>query len=129
MELIKVLILGLIIAVISVVLKQIKPEYSIICIIIGSILLLIYILDAISGVIGFFLQIVNRTGINSDMFSILLKIIGVGYLIEFASGICIDSGNSSLAEKIVIAGKLLIFTISMPIVNAVFNLVMELVKL
>jgi len=128
-ELIKVLILGLIIAVISVVLKQIKPEYSIICIIIGSILLLIYILDAISGVISFFLQIVNRTGINSDMFSILLKIIGVGYLIEFASGICIDSGNSSLAEKIVIAGKLLIFTISMPIVNAVFNLVMELVKL
>ena len=129
MELVKVLILGIIIALLSVVLKQIKPEYSLICIIVGSLLLLIYIINSISGVFDFFLQIVNKTGIDSKMFVVLLKIIGIGYLIEFSAGVCNDSGNSSIAEKIVLAGKLLIFAVSLPLISNLFNMIFDMVNL
>ena len=61
------------------------------------------------------------------MFSTLLKIVGVGYLIEFSASVCIDSGNSSIADKVVLAGKILIFSMSLPIINNLFNLVMEFI--
>lgn len=127
MELLKVLILGMILSIITVLLKQIKPEYSLICIIVGSIILIAYILSGITTIFDYFSKIVDKTGIDETLFTTLLKIIGVGYLIEFSAGVCIDSGNSSIADKIVLAGKILIFTLSMPIITNLFNLVLELI--
>ncbi len=127
MELIKVIILGVIISILSILLKQIKPEYSLICIIVGSIILISYILSGIQDIFNYFSTIVNKTGLDNAMFTTLLKIIGVGYLIEFSAGVCIDSGNNSIADKIIIAGKVLIFALSLPIITNLFNMVMELI--
>ena len=127
MELLKVLILGIILSIITVLLKQIKPEYSLICIIVGSIILIAYILSGITTIFDYFSKIVDKTGIDEALFSTLLKIIGVGYLIEFSAGVCVDSGNGSIADKIILAGKILIFTLSMPIITNLFNLVLELI--
>ena len=68
----------------------------------------------------------EKTGIDQDLFVILLKIIGVGYLVEFSAGICSDSGNTSIANKVVLAGKILIFLLSMPIIKNLFEMVMDL---
>ena len=127
MELIKVIILGVIISILSILLKQIKPEYSLICIIVGSVILISYILSGIQDIFNYFSTIVNKTGLDNAMFTTLLKIIGVGYLIEFSAGVCIDSGNNSIADKIIIAGKVLIFALSLPIITNLFNMVMELI--
>ena len=127
MEILKVLILGIILSVITVLLKQIKPEYSLICIIVGSIILIAYILSGINTIFDYFSVIVEKTGIDNVMFTTLLKIIGVGYLIEFTAGICVDSGNNSIADKVVLAGKILIFILSMPIITNLFNLILELI--
>ena len=127
MELLKVLILGIILSVITVLLKQIKPEYSLICIIVGSIILIAYILSGITTIFDYFSKIVDKTGIDEALFSTLLKIIGVGYLIEFSAGVCVDSGTGSIADKIILAGKILIFTLSMPIITNLFNLVLDLI--
>ena len=127
MEIIKVLVLGIILSVITVLLKQIKPEYSLICVIVGSIILIAYILSGISTIVDYFSVVVEKTGVDNVMFTTLLKIIGVGYLIEFTAGICVDSGNNSIADKVVLAGKILIFILSMPIITNLFNLILELI--
>lgn len=127
MEIIKVLVLGIILSVITVLLKQIKPEYSLICVIVGSIILIAYILSGISTIFDYFSVVVEKTGVDNVMFTTLLKIIGVGYLIEFTAGICVDSGNNSIADKVVLAGKILIFILSMPIITNLFNLILELI--
>lgn len=127
MEILKVMILGIVISILAVLLKQIKPEYSLICVIVGSIILIMYILSGIKSIFDYFANIVDKTGIDNTMFSTLLKIIGVGYLIEFSASVCNDSGNSSIADKIVLAGKILIFTLSLPIITTLFNMVLELI--
>ena len=127
MELIKVIVLGLVLSIITVLLKSIKPEYSLICVIVGSIILVMYILSGIQSIFDYFSEIVNKTGIDNMMFKTLLKIIGVGYLVEFSAGVCIDSGNSSIADKIVLAGKVLIFSLSIPIISNLFNMIMDLI--
>ena len=127
MELIKVILLGVVICFISVLLKQIKPEYSIIAIIVGGIILLFYIVNSILGIFEVFSGFVNKTGIDGDLFLLLIKIIGLGYLIEFAVGICNDSGHQSIGDKVVLAGKIMILIISMPILTNLFNLIMEII--
>ena len=58
----------------------------------------------------------------------MLKIIGIGYLVEFSANVCRDSGNSSIADKVIIAGKMMIFIISLPIITNLFDLVLDLVQ-
>ncbi|HBO48923.1 MAG TPA: hypothetical protein DD614_03730 [Clostridiales bacterium] len=127
MEFAKIIVLGIILSVLTVLLKNIKPEYSLICVIVGSIILVMYILSGVQSIFEYFKTIVDRTGVDNVMFSTLLKIIGVGYLIEFSASICNDSGNSSIADKIVLAGKILIFSMSLPIITNLFNMVLELI--
>jgi len=127
MDLIKVIVIGVIISVLAIFLKQIKPEYSLICIVVGSIILIFYILNAITPIFEYFNEIVKKTGIDNEVFKVLLKIIGVGYLVEFSASICSDSGNQSIADKIVLAGKLLIFLLSLPIITSLFDMIMELI--
>ena len=128
MELLKVLVLGIIVSILSVFLKNVKPEYSILCLLIGGTIILLYILNSMLGLFNFFDEIVTKTGINNDLFMTMLKIVGVGYLVEFSASVCRDSGNSSIADKVVLAGKIMIFVISMPILNSLFNMVLDLVK-
>jgi len=127
LDLFKVIILGVILSLVCVILKQIKPEYALVCMIGGSILLLIFILNSMQNVFSFFNTIIEKTGIDNQMFSTMLKIIGVGYMIEFASGICNDTGNSSIGDKIIFAGRIIIFSLSIPIIKNLFSLIMDLV--
>jgi stage III sporulation protein AD len=126
LELLKVVILGVIISILSVLLKQVKPEYSVVTIIVGSLILIFYILNSFQGLFTNFATLIDKTGIDRELFVTMLKIIGVGYLVEFSASICNDSGNSAIANKVVLAGKILIFALSMPIISTLFNFVMDL---
>ena len=127
MELVKVIMLGLIVSILAVFLKRVKSEYALICVIVGSLIIVGYILNSLLGVLEFFDNIVQKTGVDSQLFKSMLKIIGIGYLVEFSAGVCRDSGNSSIADKVVLAGKIMIFAISIPIISTLFNMVMDMV--
>ena len=127
MELIKVLILGIIVSILALFLKQIKSEYSLLCIIVGSVIILIYIFRYLTQVFDFFQEVINKTGISYDLFISMLKIIGIGYLVEFSANVCRDSGNTSIADKVVLAGKIMIFVISLPIITNLFDMILELI--
>ena len=51
----------------------------------------------------------------------LLKMTGITYSAEFASGICKDAGYASLGKQIEIFGKLTILAVSMPVLLALFG--------
>ena len=127
MELIKILILGIIVSILSMFLKQIKPEYSLLCLVVGSIIILFYILSYVSDIFVFFQEIIDKTGINYSLFITMIKIIGLGYLVEFSASVCRDSGNDSIADKVVLGGKLMIFLTSLPIITNLFDMILELI--
>ena len=127
MELIKVLILAIIISMIIVFLKQVKPEYALLCLIVGSIVILLYVFNYLTKVFVFFQNIVEKTGISYSLFISMLKIVGLGYLVEFSASVCRDSGNNSIADKVILAGKIMIFVVSMPIISNLFEMILELI--
>ena len=62
-----------------------------------------------------------------EYIALLLKMIGVTYLSEFSSSICRDAGYSAVAGQIELVGKLSILTIGMPIVLALFELMVAMI--
>lgn len=126
MEIFKIIALGILICVVIIIVKQIKPEFAVLVLIAGSIIMLCYLFNYFTNILGVFDKIISKTGINAELFSIILKIVGIGYLIEFAANICSDSGNPAIADKIVLGGKLMILTVSMPIITNLLDIIVEL---
>ena len=123
MELIKIIGIGLITTISVIVVKQTKPEIALILGVAGSALVFFFIVDLLGEAFGLFNYIVDKSGIDSSLFTCLLKIVGVGYLTEFAAGVCTDGGNAGMASKILLAGKLVIFVLAIPIITELTDII------
>lgn len=125
-EIFKIIGIGLITLIAYIIIKPLKPELAIFISVVGVCIVLLFCVDGLIEIIDTMTEFVNKTGINVELFSCVLKIIGVGYITEFASNLCITSGNSSIADAISLAGKIAILVLSLPILTSLINLIIEI---
>ena len=126
MEITKIIGIGLTTLIIIVILKQYRPEFALYTSIIAGIFILVLSLNNISGVIGMLKDLSSKANINSNFLGIILKITGIAILTEFAVSICQDSSESSIANKIDIGGKVIIITISLPIISTLLETILKI---
>ena len=126
MDIVKVIGIGLIALIIIIILKQYKPEFAIYVSIIAGVIILIMLMDKLNAVINLLTSITNKTGTGSEFLKILLKITGIAILTEFAVSICKDSGETAIASKIDLGGKIIIISISIPIVTSLLELIINI---
>lgn len=110
----------------SLVLKPIKPDFAMIVGLTGGILIFLCLIDLLEQVFGLFEYVMEATKLNSKLFLVLIKIVGVSYITEFSANICVDSGNSALSSKILLAGKLVIFVMAIPIITSLVELIVSI---
>ena len=125
-EIIKIIGIGLTALVIIIILKQYKPEYAIYASIIAGIIILFFAMDKISGIVNLLQSISDKTYINKTFLSILLKITGIAFITEFAVSVCSDAGQKAIASKIEIGSKVIIVTMSIPIITSLLELIIEI---
>lgn len=125
-EIIKIIAVALATVFAHIIVKQTKPEIAMLISIVGSILIIIMVVDMLGGLITSFYQIFKKTGVDTTLLTPLFKIIAIGYITEFGANICLDAGASSVADKILFAGKLIILVVSLPIVTTVIDMVVAL---
>ena len=126
MDIIKIIGIGLIGLIIIIIMKQYKPDFVIyVSLIVGTIILFM-IMDKLNGIIGILTSLSNKASINSEFLVILLKITGIAFLTEFAVSICNDSGETAIANKIDLGGKIIIIAISIPIISALLELIIKI---
>lgn len=125
-EIFKIIGIGLITTISVMIVKQTKPEIALVVGVAGSVIVFFYIVDLLEDVFGLFEYIMKATNLDSDLFTLLIKIVGVGYISEFSAHICEDSGNSAIASKVLLAGKLVIFVMSIPIITSLVELIVSL---
>ena len=126
MDIIKIIGIGLISLVIIIILKQYKPEIVIYVSIMAGVLILLMVMDKLSGIINLLLDLSNKSGLNSEFLKILLKITGIAFLTEFAVSLCKDSGENSIASKIDLGGKVIIISLSIPILSSLLETVIKI---
>ena len=123
MQIVKVIGVGLIAALVAGLLRQEKSELYIFAVIAGGALILIIILSSLTEVIAQFGMLIGKSGVDESLFAGVLKIIGVGYITEYASALCTDYGVTSIANKLQLAGKVAIFFMTMPILTKLVEVI------
>lgn len=123
MDIFKILAIAILTCVASLIVKQVKPDFASIVAIAGGVIILLLLIDYLQDIVGVFQTIIEKTNLSPSLFSTILKIIGVGYLTEFTSNICADSGNSGLASKVGLAGKVIILFLSLPIITNLIEVI------
>lgn len=130
MDIFRIVGVGFITAVAAILLKQAKPELAFAVTVTGVIVILLFVADMLKETLGALNTIAKLTGVENGLIKTLLKIVGIGYLTEFAAGILTDFGSASVADKVILGGKLTVLAVSLPLlyrVLAVLNTFLGLI--
>lgn len=122
----KIIAIALVSCVACLILKPVKPDFAVLVSIAGGLLIIFYLISYLGNIFDIFGSIFKISGINSSLYSVIFKIIGIGYLTEFAASICSDTGNSSLGDKLLLGGKIIILVMALPIVTSILDIVIKL---
>lgn len=126
MEITQIIGIALIAVIISIVLKENKPEFAIFVSITVGIIVIVSLTPNINEIINYIKDLANKTNINFKFVEILLKITGIAILSEFAVSICNDANEKAIGSKIDIGGKIIIISISLPIVKALLDVIIKI---
>ena len=118
-------ILGIAGALLAVELKGLKGEYGIYLVAAVGLVIFFYGITKLKTVIETIRQVQSYIRLNRMYLEVLLKMIGITYIVEFSSGICKDAGYGSLGSQIEIFGKLSVLAVSMPILLALLDTVQQ----
>jgi stage III sporulation protein AD len=118
--------LGLAAALLLALVRQVRPEMGVALSIAASAAVFLLILPQIVDVVRLVQGVGLRAGVSAPFLATILRILGIAYLAEFAAGLCRDAGESALAQRVEMAGKVLILVLAVPILNAVMTLVLRL---
>ena len=125
-EVVKIIGIGIIALIFIIVVKQYRPEFAVYISIIAGITILLLALQKMGQVVMLIQSISEKAGINGKFLSILLKITGIAIITEFAVSVCKDSGESAIASKIEMGSKVIIISMSIPIISSLLELMINI---
>jgi len=113
--------------IVSIMLKEYRKDFALYAALIGGAIILYYSINYLKNIVTF-LEGLSNTGISSDFILLLVKITGISILTEFAVSICKDMGESSIANKVDLGGKLLVVSLSIPVISATLSGLLDLLE-
>lgn len=114
-------------AMLIIFIKQYRPEYSMLTAAIAGAVLTAVVIIEFSGLKDTLISLFELSGIDSELLVTVIKAMGVCYITGFASDICRDFGQTSLAGKIELAGKITVVLINVPTIKIIINTAVELI--
>ena len=124
MDIFKILAIAILTCIASLIVKQVKPDFASLVSLAGGVVILLLLINYISSILDVFRGLIEKANLSPTLFSSILKIIGIGYLTEFTANLCSDTGNSSLATKVGLAGKIIILFLALPIITNLIEVIM-----
>ena len=113
---------GLVGTVLALILGQYRPEFRMLVTAAVTLLLMAMVLEQLRSTM-------ELTGLTGDYAAVLFKAVGICLLTQLAGDVCRDSGESSIASKIELAGRAAILLIAMPLIQEVLAWAWELMNL
>ncbi len=123
MGILQITAIGLLATVLIVILKTWKPEAAVSVSIITGVVIFMVLAGKLAAVIELLGEYAQKAQIDTLYVGVLLKIIGIAYIAEFGAELCRDAGETAVASKIELAGKVIIMVLAVPIVTSVLDLI------
>lgn len=121
MDIFKILGFIFITAVLCIMLKSYKAEYSLALAVCSALVVLMLILKNLAAPLSLIKDKIAESGIEGSYFKVAVKALGIGYITSFIAEACRDAGQNSLALKAELAGKCVIFILSVPLILSILE--------
>ena len=120
---IKCVIIAVLTAISSALLKRYLPEVSIAVLIIACVMLIVSLGGLLGSVIDFISTLSEKAGIDSELLTPVFKVSAIAILSKIACDICNEVGASALITVIELCASTVSIILSMPLFNAVIGLI------
>lgn len=119
---------AMIAAMLGIILQKHGKEYALILILAVAAMGTCLVLNYIKPVISFLERLQEIGNLDGEVLKILLKAVGIGMVGEISGAICADTGNASLAKMLQLLSAAVILWLSLPILEQVMDLIMEVLE-
>lgn len=124
----KITVLSLVFILLSVLLKNYRPEYVFLLRVFGITIIIYYALEYIEKFINSFSSAFNDFNIDSSHVSLLIKIVGIAIITDFISDILIDNGETAMANTVTIFSKFIVLYLTFPVLNGIIVFCLKFIE-
>lgn len=113
-------------AVIAMTVRSTHREMGIVFSLLCGVSLLILLIGQLSQAVQAFRDMAQLAKVGEAHLSVILKVLGVSLLGEFAAQSCRDAGEESLAMRVELGGKIMLVILSLPLLQEIVTLIVEM---
>lgn len=117
MDIVRIAALGIVGALIAVLLKKERAEYAMFVAMTVCICIFFYLLTKAEAALSFVGELTEMIPVDGRYIALIIKMVGITYVAEFATDICKDAGYGAIGNQIEIFAKLSILVVSMPVIR------------
>lgn len=121
MNIMTIVAFGIIATVLILLLKEQKPEFVMLIRVVAGAIIFLALAGSIYMIMKFFEDLAYQADLNMMFLGTMLRIIGIAYITEFGAQICQDAHEGALANKIILAGKILMLILAIPIITMIIR--------
>jgi stage III sporulation protein AD len=107
--------------ILSLIFKEFKKEYSVLLLVAGGIIITLWGIMQIRPVVDYMRELTDAGNI-SEYFTVILRVLGISFIVQIGADISRDFGESGIASKIEFAGKAVILAIVLPVLRSVISM-------
>lgn len=115
-------------AVLAATVRTYRPEMGLHIAVAGGLILLAYAAAELAGVAQAARSMLSDAGVDGDVTSLVMKVVGVAFIAQTAADVCRDSGENSLAGKVELCGRLMMVQASLPLLVKLQQIVAGLLE-
>lgn len=118
MDILRIAVLGIAGVMIALLLRKEKGEYSTFISMAVCICIFIYIITKVETVLLFVERLESLVLVDGTYIALVVKMVGITYVAEFAVNVCKDAGYGAIAGQIEMFAKMSILVVSIPVLTA-----------
>lgn len=123
MDILKIAAIALTGVFLAALLRSLNKDITLYIILGTSMIIIISVIGKLSELLSFIEGLYDNVTYGREFFPVILKILAVAYITDFTAQLCKDAGESSIGTKVELAGKIVIFYVSMPVLTAILQLI------
>lgn len=115
-------------AFLAVILRQTRPEQAMAVALIAGLGVLALVLIQVTPVLNSLKDLLSQADMPDEYGLVLFKSLGVCLITQMASDACKDAGETALASKAELAGKVALLTLALPLFEKIGELAVSLIN-
>ncbi len=115
----------LIVAVLLLIIRKERPEMAVLLAIAAAGMVMVSLLKYVADILLVFEAMARKASVRTEYLTLIIRIVGIAYLAGFGAQICKDAGETGMAAKIELAGKIFILSMGIPVMAGLLDVILK----